>query len=292
MKILLLGANGQIGREIQELAKNKVELYAYTRQELDITQLSCIESSFAAIRPHYIINTAAYTSVAKAEVEEKAAYLVNAVGVSYLAEAAKRFNIPLMHISTDYVFDGRKKTPYVEEDLPNPLSVYGRSKWAGENFIRDIWYKHIILRVSWVFGCHGNNFVKNILHLATVKSELKIVCDQVGSPSYAGDIANTLLNIIDAIQQGFTNWGTYHFTGTPVTNWYQFARLIIKHASTSQNLLISDIRPIYSNEYPTSVFRPSNSQLECRKINSVFNITQKNWLFGLTKVIKWYALFS
>ncbi|MDQ8039790.1 MAG: dTDP-4-dehydrorhamnose reductase [Rickettsiella sp.] len=287
MKVLLLGANSQIGQEIRELAyKFKVHMYACTRQQLDITQSSCVRRYFAAIKPHYVINTAAYTAVAKAEIEKEAAFSTNAIGARNLAEAAKQFDIPLLHISTDYVFDGRKKLAYVEEDLPNPLSVYGMSKLAGEFFIRQIWPKHIILRVSWVFGSYGNNFVKNILRLAQEKTELQVICDQIGSPSYAGDIAETVLNLVKLIQEGCQMWGTYHFTGSPVTTWYRFAQIIVKNAKKTYNLSTKEIIPIFSSEFPTEVTRPHNSQLNCTKVKKKFNITQKNWHIGLMKLIK------
>ncbi|TKW76680.1 MAG: dTDP-4-dehydrorhamnose reductase, partial [Bradyrhizobium icense] len=193
-KILLTGANEQVGNEIVNLAKNRnLKLYSFTRTQLNITNLEQIEYVLATIKPNYIINAAAYTAVDKAELERENVFLVNATGIAYLAQIAKKYDIPLLHISTDYIFDGQKKLAYTEEDQAQPLSIYGQSKLSGENLLRETWYKHIILRVSWVFGVYGNNFVKNIIRLANEKNELRIIADQRGSPTYAVDIAQTLL---------------------------------------------------------------------------------------------------
>lgn len=287
MKLLLLGANGQIGKEIVALAKQQgLNLYAYTRQELDITQEKHVKRIIAKIKPHYIINAAAYTAVDKAEKERKMAFAVNAFAVYHLAEAARQADIPLLHISTDYVFDGRKKTAYAEEDEPNPLSVYGQSKLAGETFIRQLWYKHIILRISWVFGRYGSNFVKAILQQAREKPELRIVCDQYGGPTYAADVAETLLQIINTLQKGCHYWGSYHYSGLPMTNWYQFASYILEKASAKYRLVTKSVLGIPASAYPRVANRPYNSQLSSQKIKDLFAISPKNWQIGLMEVIE------
>lgn len=287
MTILLTGANGQLGQDIVALAKKeKFALHAYTRQQLDITQAEQVQALIKALRPQYIINAAAYTHVDQAEAEEKLAFAVNALGPRYLAESAREFDIPLLHISTDYVFDGRKKTAYLEDDQPNPLSIYGQSKLAGETFIRQTWHKHIILRVSWVFGRYGHNFVKSMLQLMKEKSELSIVCDQYGGPTYAGDIAETLLKIIDALQKGDDRWGIYHYSGLPMTNWQQFACSILEKAQQSHHLATKSILPIPASQYTRPASRPQNSKLVSDKINQLFNIQPKNWQDGLREVIK------
>lgn len=287
MKLLLLGANGQIGREIVKLAKKRgLNLYAYARQELDITQAEQVKRIIQKIKPHYIINAAAYTAVDKAEREKEIAFAINAFGVYYLAEAARQADVPLLHISTDYIFDGRKKTAYVEEDEPNPLSVYGQSKLAGETFIRQRWYKHIILRISWVFGRYGNNFVKTIIQQAKEKPELRVIYDQHGGPTYAADVAETLLQIISALQNGYHYWGSYHYSGLPMTNWHQFANAILEKASVKYPLVTKSVLGIPASAYPSVANRPYNSQLSSQKIGCLFNISPKNWQESLMEVIE------
>lgn len=287
MKILLTGAKGQLAQEIVDAAKKlNLNIIAYTHQNLNITDIVKIEQVISEIKPNYIINAAAYTAVDKAESEEGLAFLINAMGVKFLAQIAKKFNIPLLHISTDYIFSGQKKNPYVEEDDPQPLSVYGKSKLAGEVLLKKIWHKHIILRVSWVFSRYGNNFVKKIINLAKVRPQLSIISDQIGAPTYAGDIAQILLKIIMCLQQGQTDWGTYHYTGTPVTNWYNFAKQIFVQVKMRYPLMLADISPILSLEYPSIAPRPLNSELNCSKIFRVFNIYPSNWNEGLMKIIE------
>jgi dTDP-4-dehydrorhamnose reductase len=285
-KILLTGAHGQLGREMIDWVPNfNFKLQAYTHNQFNITCLKQVKQKIAKIKPDYILNAAAYTAVDQAEVEQESAFAVNATGVKYLAHVAREFDIPLLHISTDYVFDGRKKTAYVEEDIAQPLSIYGESKLAGEVFLREIWYKHIILRVSWIFGAYGNNFVKTVIKLAKDRSELRIVSDQVGSPTYTGDIAKTLLKIIQCLSKGQTDWGTYHYTGTPTTNWYEFAKQIVSKAKIRHNLVLKDILPISALEYPSIARRPYNSALACSKISRVFNVKPSDWNEGLMKML-------
>lgn len=286
-KILLTGAKGQLGNEIVNLAKNlNLTLYPVTHTQLNITNLEKIEYVLATIKPNYIINAAAYTAVDKAEKESELAFSINALGVKNLAKIGQKYDIPLLHISTDYIFDGQKKNPYSEEDEAQPLSAYGQSKLSGENFLRDIWYKHIILRVSWVFGEFGNNFVKTIIRLAGERNELRIITDQKGAPTYAGDIAQALLKIIECLDKGQTDWGTYHYTGTPALSWYEFAKKIVNEAKQHQQFILKEIIPITASEYPSIAHRPFNSELACQKITQTFNIKPNNWSDGLYKVIK------
>lgn len=286
-KILLTGAKGQLGNEIVDLAKNlNLKLYPVTHTQLNITNLEKIEYVLATIQPNYIINAAAYTAVDKAEKESELAFSINALGVKNLAKIAQKYDITLLHISTDYIFDGQKKNPYSEEDEAQPLSTYGQSKLSGENFLRNIWYKHIILRVSWVFGVFGNNFVKTIIRLAGERNELRIITDQKGAPTYAGDIAQALLKIIECLDKGQTDWGTYHYTGTPALSWYEFAKNIVNEAKQHQQFILKEIIPITASEYPSIAHRPFNSELACQKITQTFNIKPNNWSDGLYKVIK------
>lgn len=284
-KILLTGAKGQLGREIVGLGKNlNLPLYAFARSQLNITELEQIDAAVKTTKPKYIINTAAYTAVDMAENESELAFSINSKGVSNLAQIADKYDIPLIHISTDYVFDGQKKSAYIEGDETQPLSAYGKSKLSGENLLRKTWNKHIILRVSWIFGQYGNNFVKTILRLAKEKNELKIIADQRGSPTYTGDIALTLIKIIQCIEKGQTDWGTYHYTGIPTLSWYDFAKKIVTEAKQHQPLIVKKIIPILSSEYPSIARRPYNSELACQKISQTFSIDPNNWFFGLKKM--------
>lgn len=286
MKLLLTGAYGQIGHEIVDLAvKCNLELYPFTHKQLNITEFEPLKQAIATIKPNYIINAAAYTAVDKAEKESELAFTVNALGVKHLAKIAQEFDIPLLHISTDYIFDGHKKIAYTEEDEARPLSSYGLSKLGGENLLREIWYKHIILRVSWVFGTYGNNFVKTIVRLAKEKTELSIIADQKGAPTYAGDIAQTLLKIVECLHNGQFAWGTYHYTGTPTINWYEFAKKIVSETKQRQQLMLRKIIPITALKYPSIAYRPSNSELDCGKIARVFDIKPNNWSEGLKKMV-------
>lgn len=287
-KILLTGAKGQLGREIVDLAKNlNFPLYAFARSQLNITELEQIDDAVGTTQPQYIINTAAYTAVDNAEKESELAFSANSTGVNNLAQIAAKYDIPLIHISTDYVFDGQKKSAYIEGDETQPLSIYGKSKLSGERFLRKTWNKHIILRVSWIFGRFGNNFVKTILRLAKEKKELKIIADQRGAPTYTGDIAWTLIKIIDCLEKGQTDWGTYHYTGIPTLSWYDFAKKIVNEAKQHQPLIVKKILPIRSSEYPSIAHRPSNSELACQKISQTFYIEPNNWLFGLKKMARY-----
>ncbi|MGC1853820.1 MAG: dTDP-4-dehydrorhamnose reductase [Candidatus Aquirickettsiella sp.] len=285
VKVMVTGAQGQIGHEIVDLAsKNNIELYPFTHHQVNITEFEQLKHAIVTIKPNYIINAAAYTAVDRAEKESELAFSVNALGVQYLAKIAKQYDIPLLHISTDYIFNGQKKTPYSENDKAQPLSVYGLSKLNGENWLRETWDKHIILRVSWVFGTYGNNFVKTIIRLAQQRSELRIIADQKGAPTYAGDIAQTLLKIVECLHNGQFAWGTYHYTGTPALTWYEFAKKIIEEAK-QHKLILKKIVPISALEYPSMALRPYNSELACDKMIRVFNIIPNNWSEGLNKLV-------
>lgn len=282
---MLTGAQGQVGHEIVDLAlKCNLKLCPFIHSQLNITDFGQLKQTISTIKPNYIINAAAYTAVDKAEKESELAFAVNALGVKYLAKIAKKYNIPLLHISTDYIFDGQKKMSYIEEDKANPLSVYGHSKLSGENLLREIWYKHIILRVSWVFGTYGNNFVKTIIRLSNERTELRVIADQKGAPTYAGDIALTLLKIIEHLNNGQFAWGTYHYTGTPSLSWYEFAKKIIDEAK-QHRLRLKKVIPISAFEYPSVAYRPPNSELACDKIAQVFGIRPNTWSVGLKKVV-------
>ena len=266
MKIVLTGVNGQVGREIVLRAAHR-SLLAFSRSELDITDARAVERKLADCGAGLVINAAAYTAVDKAEQETEQAYAVNRDGVSHLAVTCAQLHIPLLHISTDYVFDGNKPGAYSEDDPVAPLGVYGASKWQGEQVVRNTLDRHIILRVSWVFGAYGHNFVKTMLRLARERDELRVVADQRGCPTYAGAIAAVLLNMADRISnEGKAPWGTYHFCGSPATTWHEFANAIVAQARAREHLKTRLIVPITTADFPTPAARPANSVLDCTKL--------------------------
>ncbi|MBF0181418.1 MAG: dTDP-4-dehydrorhamnose reductase [Magnetococcales bacterium] len=273
-KLLITGAAGQVGKEIATLAPERGwRTVALDQTELDITNPASVHETILALRPDAILNAAAYTAVDRAETEPDIAFTINRDGPRHLAEAAKSRHIPLLHISTDYVFDGLQSTPYQESDPAAPLGVYGASKLAGDEAIRATWPRHILLRVSWVFGQHGANFVRTILRLARERDTLRVVEDQIGGPTPAPAIADTLLQLADlAIRPGFDAWGTYHYCGAPALSWHAFARFIIDAARLPCACL-----PIPTTDYPTPARRPANSRLECKKIQDRFAIPQPDW---------------
>ncbi|MEH6814615.1 MAG: dTDP-4-dehydrorhamnose reductase [Motiliproteus sp.] len=286
MKILLTGANGQVGRCVQDRAKN-CELFAFTREQLDITDCEQLDDVFAEVVPDVVINAAAYTAVDKAEEEVDLAYAINATGPANLAKICQRQNIPLLHISTDYVFDGTENTPYVPEAETSPLGVYGASKLAGEDAVRAI-EKHIVVRTAWVFSEYGNNFVKTMLRLGKERDQLSVVEDQIGCPTYAGHIAEILLALANkVVNPGFKGWGTYHFCGDEVVSWYQFAQAIFSQAS-AQGLLpkVPAITAIPSTEYPTPAARPGYSVLDNQSLLAVLETAvERDWHKGLSSVL-------
>jgi dTDP-4-dehydrorhamnose reductase len=286
--ILVTGSDGQVGTEIIRLAEQRnIDLIAANKNQLDITQLSNIEDYVNKYEPELFINTAAFTAVDKAEEEIDMTFSVNRDGSANLAQACKNVGIPLLHISTDYVFKGDKEEPYHEDDIPDPESVYGKSKWEGEKAIQEIIQQHIILRTSWVFSASGQNFPNTMLRLANERDTLNIVNDQYGAPTWAGDIASVLLDIADNYMQGNNiNWGLYHYTGRPVTNWFEFAKIIFVQAEQLGMLnQIPDLKAVSSENYRTAAKRPKNSELGCEKIHKEFGLNQPDWQIGLNRVL-------
>jgi dTDP-4-dehydrorhamnose reductase len=268
MKILITGAAGQVGRELVELATaRKLDVAAFDSRSLDITDAHAVRTTIARERPDRVINAAAYTAVDRAEIETERAYAVNHNGVANLATACRGIGAPLLHISTDYVFDGNKSGEYVETDTPNPTSVYGASKLAGEQALASLWEQHITLRVSWIFGQHGNNFVKTMLRLGRERDELKVVNDQFGAPTGARCIAQALLDIATHPQLGADEfgWGVRHLRSEPGVTWYQFACEIFERAAQLGIIARKpQVHPITSAEFPPPVKRPVNSKLGSR----------------------------
>lgn len=290
MRVLITGARGQIGQELLRSAPKDWQVHGLSSSELDITDAQQVMATVQALQPQLIINAAAYTAVDQAENDSKRAYAVNHLGAENLAQAAQTFGCPLLHISTDYVFSGEHKQPYTEHDTAAPCSVYAISKWLGEQAVRESCPQHIILRTSWVFGMHGNNFVKTILRLGQERDALSIVSDQVGGPTSARNIAQVLWQITRQYQSSNScTWGTYHFSGGPACSWYEFADEIFKQASELKLIKRSPaLSPINSSDYPTPAQRPAYSVLDNTKINQQLNMTQSNWKTELKLML--YAL--
>lgn len=288
INILVTGANGQVGNEVVQQGQQRGhKITAFKRSDLDITDKQAVHDVVSACAPQVVINAAAYTAVDRAEQEPELAYAVNRDGPYYLAMACQQHNIPLLHLSTDYVFDGKQSEPYREQDAISPLGVYGDSKWQGEQQVRQHSSKHLILRVSWVFSRHGNNFVKTILRLARERELLKIVADQYGCPTYAGDIANVLLTLTEkAAFSPDSAWGTYHYCGLPAVSWYEFAEKIIESANHYETLMVKEVLPITTTEYPTPAQRPANSVLDTGRLQEVFGLNPPDWQQGLIETIK------
>ena len=267
IKILITGANGQLGMCLKDQVKKfpSFEYHFKSSKELDITNREFVSLLFSEEKYDYCINCAAYTAVDKAEEERERAFLVNAEAVKYLAEASKKSNTTLIHISTDFVFDGTKTSPYTEEDSTNPINVYGASKLKGEQYVQEILSNYFIIRTSWVYSEYGNNFVKTMLRLAKERDEISVVNDQVGSPTYAGDLAEFLLTII---AKNSNKYGLYHYSNEGAISWYDFAKEIFKESSSKL-----DIIPISSKKYSSNVKRPSYSVLDKSKIVKKLNIS-------------------
>lgn len=284
-KFLVTGANGQVGHCLVQQLASKVDLLALTKHDLDITDKQKVFSVVQQFKPDVIINAAAYTAVDKAETEIALAKAINIDGARNLAEAAQKVNAIIFHISTDYVFDGMLNRPYMESDAVNPQGVYGETKLLGEQEVLFANPRSIILRTAWVFAEHGHNFVKTMLRLGGERESLSIVNDQFGAPTYAGDIAHTLIKIAYRTLNDNKAFGTYHYTGFPYISWYDFAEEIFRQAKL-QNVLhhIPILKAIPSSEYPTPAQRPMNSCLNLNKIQEVFNIQPSNWHQKLDKL--------
>jgi dTDP-4-dehydrorhamnose reductase len=264
--------------------REDVDVIAYDRELLDITNETQVASVLAELAPDVIINCAAHTAVDKAETDVEMSYAINRDGPRHLAQAGESLGALMLHISTDYVFDGEKTEPYLETDTPNPKGVYGQSKLAGEEAVAAQCSRYAILRTAWVFGEHGNNFVKTMLRLGQDRPELGIIGDQFGGPTYAGDIAQALVAMMD----GFTSSdqsGVYHFSGAPHVSWYQFAKAIFASADKLGALpQIPAVNEITADQYPLPAPRPANSRLNCDKIQQVFAVVPSDWQSALDNI--------
>ncbi len=290
--ILITGANGQVGWELQRTLASFGRIIAIDREQLDLCQPDAIRQFVRECQPDIIINPAAYTAVDKAESEPDLAMAVNGVAPGIFAEEAKKLGALLVHYSTDYVFDGSKPTPYSETDAPNPQSVYGKTKLAGDEAINASGCKHLILRTSWVYGVHGANFVQTVLRLARERSELRIVADQFGAPTWAHLLANSTALILQRWQhQNFDSSlsGVYHLTAGGRTNWHQYAEEIVRLARQYDEALNQKpltIQPIATHEYPLPAKRPANSVLSTDKIKQAFNLRLPEWQDDLAECVR------
>ncbi len=285
MKLLVAGASGQLAHALVERSRRlaDVTVTAMGRPQLDLLDQASITRAIETVRPDVVVNAAAYTAVDKAESDAAAAFALNRDGAGALAAAARTAGCPIIHVSTDYVFDGAKSGAYVEEDATNPMGVYGRSKLEGEAAVAAGNARHIILRTAWIYGPHGSNFLKTMLRLARERPELRVVADQHGNPTYAPHLADAILVI--AAQVGSTNrWGIYHAAATDDTTWHGFASAIIA-AAKPLGVAQIPVRPITTAEYPTPARRPANSCLDCGKLERAFGVRLPPWQQGLAECI-------
>lgn len=281
MTLLITGANGQLGRELRTLLDGDSRFDStYTDvEELDITSPEAVDNMVNRLTPDYIINCAAYTAVDRAEDDEATALLINARAVEILATAAARVGAKMIHVSTDYVFDGNGNRPYHEDDMPHPVSAYGRTKLAGEQVLQRILPEQsVILRTAWLYSPHGKNFVKTMLELGRTRDQLRVVYDQVGSPTLAADLARAIITVMTAIE-----WhpGVYHYTNEGAISWYDFTKAIHRLAG----ITTCDVQPCLSHEFPAKAHRPAYSVLDKTKFKATFGVTVPYWEESLRQFI-------
>ena len=282
LKILISGKTGQVAVELQKHLAGLGELIVLGRDVLDLSQPDQIRAQVRAHKPDLLIIAAAHTAVDQAENEPELAFAINAIAPGVFAEEAAALGIPLIHYSTDYVFDGRKPAPYTEDDATNPLGVYGKSKLAGELAIAASGAQHLILRTSWVYSTHGKNFLLTMQRLLQERSELRVVADQVGAPTWAGTIAQSTRALIERWQAGDAGaWGTYHLTASGETSWFGFTQAIAGHL-TAQGKACATLEPIPASAYPTPAARPQNSRLDCSRLAREWGVTQPDWEAALS----------
>ena len=289
MRLLITGWQGQLAQALvaQSLRSGDVEACAAGRPALDLCSQPTIERSMTDVRPTLVINTAAYTAVDTAETEPAAAFALNADGAGLIAKAAAQRGIPIIHVSTDYVYDGCKSAPYVEGDATNPINVYGRSKLAGEQAVIAANPRHIILRTSWVYSATGKNFLRTMLRLGAERQQVGVVHDQFGCPTFAPHLADAILHAARGVGgPGATSvapsspWGVYHATGSGETSWHGFAAFIFAEAA-ARGLKVPELKALTTAEYPTPAPRPANSRMDCSKLAAVFGVRQPEWQAGV-----------
>lgn len=287
MNILVTGADGQLGRELRRVTAGSADRYIFTdAAELDITDAEAVDRTVREERADVIVNCAAYTNVDRAEEDEATADLLNHRAVAYLSAAAARYDALLVHVSTDYVFGGEGNLPRREEDPVNPLGVYGRTKLAGERAVADSGCRYLIFRTAWLYSPHGNNFVKTMLRLSAERDRLNVVFDQVGTPTYAGDLACAIFGIVEERKYEGRE-GVYHFSDEGVCSWYDFAAEIAGYAGHTA----CEIRPCHSDEFPSKVKRPAYSVLDKTKIKETFGLRIPHWRESLGRCLERMEVF-
>jgi dTDP-4-dehydrorhamnose reductase len=275
--ILTFGGNGQLGQELTRAsAARAMPLVALSRSEVDITDRAAVTDAIRRHGPLLVVNAASYTKVDLAETEIEAARQANEIGAGIVGSACAAAGVPLIHISTDYVFDGAKPGPYVEGDPIAPINSYGRSKAGGERAVRETTPLHVIIRTSWIYGEFGQNFLKTMLRLAATRDELRVVADQRGCPTSTPDLAGAILSITPQLLGGDKIWGTYHFAGSGVTTWHGFASRIVA-ALAPLTLRAPRVTAITTAEFPTAARRPANSELDCSLFERVFGFRGRPW---------------
>jgi len=290
MKILVTGKNGQVGFELMRSLAPLGTVVGIDIDECDLQDILAIERLLDKVQPELIVNPAAYTAVDKAESEPALAHSINAKAPEVMAQYAGRHNIPIIHYSTDYVFDGLKEGEYLETDEVNPQSVYGKTKALGEGAVRNNAPKHIILRTSWVFGSHGGNFLKTMLKLAQERDQLSIVSDQIGSPTSAVLLAEVTAEIVKQLfaSEAKDKYGTYHLVAKGYTSWYGYAQLVVARANAmgiETKVSADAIEAIKTSDYPLPAPRPANSRLDTTKVSQVFSVSLPSWQDEVEKVI-------
>jgi dTDP-4-dehydrorhamnose reductase len=288
MRVLVVGRTGQISTELRlRLPQAGHEVLALEAPELNLTDAASIAAAMEVFKPQAIINAAAYTAVDKAEDDAPLAFAVNATGPGLLGDAAQRAGIPVVHYSTDYVFDGGKPTPYSEDDAPNPVGVYGASKLDGERRLHAAQPRSVTLRTAWVCSAHGNNFIKTMLRLGRERPEVRVVADQHGAPTFADDLADAAIRLLPrlvAAEDGDPCFGVFHLSGQPFTTWHGFAAEIFAGAA-ARGQAPPKLTAITTADYPTRAIRPANSRLDCSRAAAVLGIPAADWRIGLGRCL-------
>ena len=288
MTILITGKTGQIGHCLLEVAASRnLSVTALDRNQMDLANHKSIATTINSLRPTTVINTAAWTNVNGAEMDTDSATAVNANGAAHLAKVCNQYQIPIIHLSTDFVFDGKKSGPYLETDKTSPVNAYGTSKQQGENLVAQFNPQHIIIRTAWVHSQYGNNFVKTMLSRAIQTSSLEVVNDQTGNPTFGIDLAKALLDIAEVIQTRHTTdtvWGIYNITNLGSTTWFDLAQEVFLQSEKHDGPL-AQIQPVQSTSQHNVARRPLNSRLDCKKIKKVFNISLPHWKSGVSRCV-------
>ena len=286
MRLAVTGKNGQVVSALQALASDELEIVALGRPELDLAQPETVLKALREVKPDVVVSAAAYTAVDKAESEQDIAFAVNRDGARAVAQAASDIGIPVIHLSTDYVFDGTKDTAYVESDPTGPTSVYGRSKLEGERAVSEATDNYVVLRTAWVYSEYGNNFVKTMLRLSENRDEINVVADQFGCPTSANDIAAAVVTIARKLVEDSSAplRGVFHLSGTGETNWANFAKQIFALSAENggKSIVVNDIT---TEQYPTPARRPANSRLDCSKLEEVYGIKLPSWQTSTRAVV-------